>query len=100
MARRSDPSGPPGSVVTQAEEADVKEIIDMAKKAKALIVPYAITLSSFWEFNSWDKFRMPKPFSKILISYGDPIDVSDENKSFHYYQALVEDALKNQAEIV
>jgi lysophospholipid acyltransferase (LPLAT)-like uncharacterized protein len=75
-------------------------IIDMAKKANALIIPYAIGLSSFWQFKSWDQFRLPKPFSKILISYGDPIDVSNENKTFSDFQVLVESKLKSQAEIV
>lgn len=75
-------------------------IIDMAKKANALIVPYAISFSSFWEFNSWDRFRLPKPFSKILISYGNPVDLFDENKSFSDCQVLVEDSLKNQTKIV
>ncbi|MBC7538522.1 MAG: lysophospholipid acyltransferase family protein [Bacteriovorax sp.] len=75
-------------------------IIDMAKKANALIIPYAIGLSSFWQFKSWDQFRLPKPFSKILISYGDPIDVCNENITFADFQVLVELKLKLQAEIV
>lgn len=74
-------------------------IVDMAIKANANIVPYAIGLSSFWQFKSWDQFRLPKPFSKILISYGNPIDISDGDKSFGIYQMLIETSLNNQTAI-
>lgn len=71
-------------------------IIDMAKKAGVLIVPYGIGMSSYWEFKSWDRFRMPKPFCKILVSYGQPIDVSSENQSFEEHLDALQKALNAQ----
>ena len=32
----------------------------------------------YWEFNSWDKFKIPKPFAKIVMQYGCPIQVESD----------------------
>ena len=92
--------GIPGAVTVDGPKGPVflvkPGIIDMAKKANVVIVPYAIGLSSYWQFCSWDQFRLPKPFSKILISYGEPIDVSDESIEFCDYQKSIEVALREQ----
>jgi lysophospholipid acyltransferase (LPLAT)-like uncharacterized protein len=53
-------------------------IIDMAKKSGHPIIPYSAVAQSYWEFNSWDKFRLPKPFSKIMVMYGVPIMVAED----------------------
>ena len=47
-------------------------IIDMARRAGVPIVPYVPVPESCWTFNSWDRFRLPKPFSKIYVYYGAP----------------------------
>lgn len=61
-------------------------IIEMAKHTQAPIIPVSSYASSMWVFHkSWDKFRLPKPFSKVYIRYGEPIlvpnDISDEDKN-------------------
>lgn len=53
-------------------------IIDMAKKSGTPIVPYTVIADRYWSFNSWDKFRLPKPFSKIVVHYGEPIFVPSD----------------------
>lgn len=53
-------------------------IIDMAKKSGAPIIPYSVVGDRFWSLNSWDKFRIPKPFAKIIIHYGRPIYVPSD----------------------
>ncbi len=75
-------------------------IIDMAQKAGVVIVPYSIASSSFWEFKSWDKFHLPKPFAKVLIMYGDPIDVSDTKVDFSDYLIKVENSLNSRTDLV
>lgn len=48
----------------------------IAKETRAPILPTASHFHSCWEFNkSWDKFKIPKPFSRIDIIYGEPITV-------------------------
>lgn len=44
-----------------------------AKQTKAWIIPFTWECSSFWELKTWDKFRIPKPFSKIIFTWGKPI---------------------------
>ncbi len=75
-------------------------IVDMARKANTFIVPYTLSFSSYWQFKSWDSFRLPKPFAKILISYGDPVNVLDDKVDFAEHQSAVENALIHQTKIV
>jgi lysophospholipid acyltransferase (LPLAT)-like uncharacterized protein len=42
----------------------------LALRAKADVFLFAIKYSSFWTLNTWDKFRIPKPFSRVDIDYG------------------------------
>lgn len=53
-------------------------IIDMAIQSKSVIVPYTIHPERFWQFNSWDKFKLPKPFSTIFVIYGRPLTVNSD----------------------
>ena len=32
----------------------------------------------YWEFRSWDRFRLPKPWARVEIRYGEPIFVPSE----------------------
>lgn len=70
-------------------------IIDMAKKSGALLVPYIVSPEKYWQFKSWDSFRLPKPFSKILIAYGEPIAIRGDIESFDEDMAKLELALNN-----
>jgi lysophospholipid acyltransferase (LPLAT)-like uncharacterized protein len=39
------------------------------------MVPIRAEVSRAWRFRSWDRFVLPKPFARIRIRYGAPIDV-------------------------
>lgn len=54
------------------------EIINIAKISDAAIVPTSFSASNFIQFNSWDKFKMPLPFSRLNFYFGDLIFV-DKN---------------------
>ena len=65
------PDGPKGPVY------EVKEgVISLSKLTGIPILPVTVVYSSFWELSSWDRFRIPKPFSRVLIKYGDPLFIS------------------------
>jgi lysophospholipid acyltransferase (LPLAT)-like uncharacterized protein len=49
----------------------------IAKQTGAPILPVVGIADSYWEFNSWDRFKFPKPFAKIQLFYGEPILVPD-----------------------
>ncbi|MFQ6104157.1 MAG: lysophospholipid acyltransferase family protein [Candidatus Glassbacteria bacterium] len=53
-------------------------VIYIAQKTGLPIVPFVNGTDSFWELQTWDRFRVPKPFSRALIIYGDPIIVPAE----------------------
>ncbi len=49
-----------------------KGSILLATKSGRPIIPVAVDVKGEWLFNSWDKFRFPKPFAKIRIHFGEP----------------------------
>jgi lysophospholipid acyltransferase (LPLAT)-like uncharacterized protein len=53
-------------------------IVKIAQLSGCPIIPGVSIISNYWEMNSWDKFKIPKPFSRITIKYGKPIWV-DKN---------------------
>ena len=64
------PTGPPrvmkaGAVIT-------------AQRSEIPLVLCGVTIKSKYTFNSWDKFEVPKFFSKVSIKYSEPI-LFDEN---------------------
>ena len=63
------PRGPAGFVKNGA--------VHLAKLTGALIVPAYAIPERAWYFNSWDHFCLPKPFSKVILRFGDMISVHD-----------------------
>jgi len=55
------PKGPSGIVKAGA--------IRLAHAADAVIVPFSVSAEKAWYFNSWDKFLLPKPFSKVFLRF-------------------------------
>lgn len=45
-------------------------VIHMAHAAGAAIVPFYTFADRAWYLNSWDRFMIPKPFSKVRIQFG------------------------------
>ena len=38
-------------------------------------MPIACAADRAWYMNTWDNFMIPKPFAKIVIGIGEPLDV-------------------------
>ena len=64
------PQGPKGVVKAG--------LIKMAQLSGAAIIPVYVSMNRAWRFNSWDRFLIPKPFSRIVLEWGDPIFVPQE----------------------
>lgn len=47
-------------------------VLLIAKRTGRPILPVAITPKTFWQFQSWDRFRFPLPFTRITIEAGEP----------------------------
>lgn len=50
-------------------------ILTMAQKSGALIVPVGVSARNRWLFRSWDRYMVPKPFTKAVMVFGEPIEV-------------------------
>ena len=72
-----------------------------ASKLGVPIVPLAINYSSCWELNSWDRFQIPKPFSKVSVHLGKKIFVPPDlsSEELEKYRVLVEKRL-NEVSLV
>ncbi len=55
---------------------EVKEgVLFLAFHAKANIVPIRITMKNHFSFNTWDKFKIPLPFSRVIVEYSKPYKI-------------------------
>jgi lysophospholipid acyltransferase (LPLAT)-like uncharacterized protein len=50
-------------------------VIALARLSGAPIVPVAVGASRQWRLGSWDEFRIPKPFARCVVRFGEPIRV-------------------------
>lgn len=78
------PTGPVGKVKAG--------IIKMAQETDAFVVPFYIRVEKAWLFNSWDRFVLPKPFSKVTLTFGDTIQFpwDDDRQNFEAQRLLLE----------
>jgi lysophospholipid acyltransferase (LPLAT)-like uncharacterized protein len=45
------------------------------------ILPFHIEADRFWTMNSWDRTQVPKPFSRVVVAIGEPIQVPDTEEA-------------------
>ena len=50
-------------------------MIKLASVTQVPIIPFLVHYERYWELKSWDKFQIPKPFSKVTITFGEEIKV-------------------------
>ncbi|MBM4314465.1 MAG: DUF374 domain-containing protein [Deltaproteobacteria bacterium] len=53
-------------------------LIVLAEQSGVPIVPAYVSMSRAWKLNSWDGCLIPKPFSKIVIRWGQPRAITRE----------------------
>ncbi|MFO8145184.1 MAG: lysophospholipid acyltransferase family protein [Candidatus Syntrophosphaera sp.] len=83
------PKGPVGSIQPG--------LFQLAFLARVPIIPVVAECNREWIFNSWDRFRCPKPFSRLTINYGEPIQVSSR-EDFQQSELTLREAFKNLRE--
>ncbi|MEA1973390.1 MAG: lysophospholipid acyltransferase family protein [Candidatus Cloacimonadota bacterium] len=69
------PDGPKGPIFQVKDGAAFLSYLTQTP-----IQPISIEVKDEWLFNSWDKFRFPKPFTKIKITYEDKIYIKSKNE--------------------
>jgi lysophospholipid acyltransferase (LPLAT)-like uncharacterized protein len=50
-------------------------VLSLSRLTGCPIVPFAFEAEHCWRLRSWDKFIIPKPFSRAVFVYGNPIKV-------------------------
>jgi len=82
------PRGPAGRVKAGA--------IRLAHAADASIVPFYVTAERAWYSNSWDRFFIPKPFSRVVVRFGSRIVVepTDDRDTFEAQRLRVENIMR------
>ena len=62
------PDGPRGPAHSFAPGALIA-----AHRASVPVIPIGVSATRAWRLRSWDRFLIPKPFSRVTIAYGDPV---------------------------
>ena len=79
------PKGPRGEVKPG--------IIYLSQKLQVPILPFSAISDNYWELSkTWDKTRIPKPFSKVTVRYAKPYVVQKD--------ANIEEAQKHLGELL
>jgi lysophospholipid acyltransferase (LPLAT)-like uncharacterized protein len=47
----------------------------LASKAPTFVIPVAVAASRAWYLPTWDKYLIPKPFSRVHLHMGEPVEV-------------------------
>ncbi len=82
------PQGPMGRVKAG--------VIKMALEADAVVIPFYTKAEHAWFFNSWDRFMLPKPFSRVFITFGHEIrlEALDQKDDFEGQRQFIETAMR------
>ena len=67
-------------------------IVVLAQKYNAYIVPFTYSASRYWQLRSWDRFIVPKPFSTLTFTIGEPFSV--DGLELEAARSMVEERLK------
>ena len=70
-------------------------IIFLAQKTGAPVVPLNMEYSSCWRMKSWDRFIVPRPFSKVRVLIGSPHRIRSTNtcEEFEVERLALQDAM-------
>lgn len=82
------PTGPMGRVKAGA--------IKIALRADAVMIPLYTSADQAWFFNSWDNFMLPKPFSRVCITFGREIrfKTSGSKNDFERHRLYLENTMR------
>jgi lysophospholipid acyltransferase (LPLAT)-like uncharacterized protein len=71
-------------------------LLRIAQVSGMAIVPTITSSEKRWSFNSWDRFMVPKPFSRVVIRFGEGVYVPEgiSEDEFLEKTRLVEDAMR------
>jgi len=75
--------------------------IMLAQLTQSPMLPIAYMASRYWELKTWDKFIIPKPFSRIVIAVGEPhrVDKKSNTEKLEEERVSMETEMNNLSEV-
>ena len=77
-----------------------KGVVGLAQRSGVPIVPLTFSAPSAIEFKSWDRMKLPRPFSTVTIYVGNPIWIGREETDEEAARLRVEHAMRRAAAVV
>lgn len=73
----------------------------LAQLTQSPMLPIAFAADRYWELKTWDKFIIPKPFSRIVIAVGEPhlIDKKSNAEKLEKERIKIENDMNNLIEV-
>ena len=78
-------------------------VISISQKSEVPLIPFHLEATRQWVFSkSWDKHKLPKPFSTIVISIGEPFWIPKKlsKEQFEAYRLEFERRMNDNIEVV
>ncbi len=71
-------------------------VVSMARATGAVVVPVYVTADRAWYFSSWDCFMLPKPFAKVILRFGEMLDLTagDSHEDFEGHRSLLQNIMR------
>jgi lysophospholipid acyltransferase (LPLAT)-like uncharacterized protein len=66
------PDGPRGPVYELGPG-----LVFLAQKTGAEVLPMNLEYSSCWRLKNWDRFIIPRPFSTVRVTFGEPVRIAE-----------------------
>ncbi len=76
-------------------------IVFLAQVSGAAVVPINMEFSSCWRAKSWDRFILPKPFSRVRVTFGPPhpVAATSSDEEFERERARLQAAMMQLVEM-
>lgn len=68
----------------------------LSRKSQSPILCFHIQPRRFWEFGTWDRMRIPKPFTHLLVKIGEPIQVPEQCREDQWLAAYQAEMMRLQ----
>jgi lysophospholipid acyltransferase (LPLAT)-like uncharacterized protein len=77
-------------------------VVKLAESSGAPIIPIHVKFGSAWRAKSWDRFVIPLPFSRVDVTFGEPVHVARglDYDAFEVERKKLEDLLVAAADDV
>jgi lysophospholipid acyltransferase (LPLAT)-like uncharacterized protein len=86
------PDGPRGPLYSIAPG-----LLALSRLTRLKVVPLGVEMARFWRLGSWDRFRIPKPFTKTVCFFGPPLELSRDPARAHAQLAEAMKEVSHQA---